>query len=136
MNDILFLPVKPKWAKLIMSGQKTIELRKRLPSKGFGKRCVIYASSPWCEVVGTAQFVDCGRILRPEAMLENACVTTAEFWSYFGTSAQHCLSLADPHTFMHWISLETLRQRWDIKPPQQWRYIDEKTFREIVEAGQ
>jgi hypothetical protein len=45
MNDILFLPVKPKWADLIMSGKKTLELRKRLPSKGHGARCLIYSSS-------------------------------------------------------------------------------------------
>lgn len=136
-KDILFLPVKPKWADLIMSGKKTLELRKRLPSKGWGKRCVIYSTSPQCEIVGTAYFLDCGRILMSAAdVLGAAHVTHAEFDAYFGNGDQNCITLVEPIKFAKPIALETLRCIWGIKPPQQWRYIDETTYNDIVKAGQ
>ncbi len=149
MNDILFLPVKPKWAKLIMSGEKTLELRKRLPTKGYGNRCVIYASSPQCEIVGTCMLVQSvGR--RPglvsQTFLDRACVTRDEFDDYFDDAYYngfadafderwYGLELSGPHVFMHGISLATMRERWKLEPPQQWRYIDRKTLDEICEAG-
>jgi predicted transcriptional regulator len=136
MGDILFLPVKPRWAKLIMSGKKTLELRKRLPTRGYGNQCVIYASSPQCEIVGTCVFVDCGRIVTLDNdLLDRACVTRSEYDAYFGQGEGHAIVLSSPHVFMHGISLATMRERWKLEPPQQWRYIDRKTLDEIYEAG-
>ena len=136
MNDILFLPVKPKWADLIMSGKKTLELRKRLPSKGWGNRCVIYASSPQCEIVGTCDFVDCGRIVNAvDDLLVKACVTRDEFNAYFGGRERHCITLANAAPFRQDIALETMRAKWQLEPPQQWRYIARSTFFDIVGAG-
>jgi predicted transcriptional regulator len=149
MSDILFLPVKPKWAKLIMSGQKTLELRKRLPQKGQGYRCIVYASSPRREVVGACTF-DYARAFRvdqaDEANLARACVTDAGFESYFDDAfwarfedpfdeRWYGLELSHPTEFAKPISLKTMRTNWQLEPPQQWRYIDGKTFDEIVEAG-
>lgn len=148
-KDILFLPVKPKWAGLIMSGKKTLELRKRLPSKGHGARCVIYSSSPRCEVVGTCTVSQCWEFGpgqdKPERLAQ-ACVTRAEFDAYFNDAYWdqfesqfnmhwYALELAHPAPFTKPITLETLRAKWQLEPPQQWRYIDGKTFDEIVEAG-
>ncbi len=136
MNDIIFLPVKPKWAELIMSGAKTLELRKRLPTRGWGNRCVIYSSSPRCEIVGTCTFVDCGRIVvAADELLSKACITRGAFNAYFGVGEQYCITLADPTLFRRSIPLATMRAAWSLEPPQQWRYIDGKTFDEIVRAG-
>jgi predicted transcriptional regulator len=149
MNDILFLPVKPKWADLIMSGKKTLELRKRLPSKGQGNRCIVYASSPQRAIVGTCTFV-AGRSFHnsdiTETNLSRACVTEAEFDAYFTDQyfgafndpfeeRWYGFELSHPTTFAKPISLEAMRVNWQLEPPQQWRYIDGKTFNEIVEAG-
>ena len=150
MKDVLFLPVKPKWAKLIMSGQKTLELRKRLPSKGHGARCVIYASTPRREIVGSCTVAGCWEFKpgqdRPDRLAQ-ACVTREEFDAYFDDAYWgqfecqfnmhwYGLELSSPTLFAKPIPLEAMRQRWQLEPPQQWRYIDEKTYVEIVEAGQ
>ncbi len=149
MNDILFLPVKPKWADKIMSGEKTLELRKRLPSKGCGNWCIIYASSPKCEIVGACTFV-ANWAFRPgqetPERLARACVTMNEFDAYFDDDYYarfedypdhrwYALELAHPTAFAKPIPLATMRERWQLEPPQQWRYIDGKTFDEIVWAG-
>lgn len=139
MKDILFLPVKPKWASKIISGEKILELRKALPSKGYGKRCVIYASSPQCEIIGTCTLslglafgIEDIRPLR----LRHACVTRAEFDAYFaGSACWFGLDLADPTPFTNPISLHHMQQKWGLNPPQQWCFIDEQMFDEIVWHG-
>ena len=148
VNDILFLPVKPKWAGVIMSGDKTLELRKRLPLKGYGKRCIIYASSPRCEVIGACTAV-AGKRFRNDVTIGNlaqACVTVREFDAYFDDDfwnrfedpddkRWYGIELADPTQFHRAIPLESLRNVWGIEPPQQWRYISGQTFDELVNAG-
>lgn len=150
MNNVLFLPVKPKWAALIMSGQKTLELRKRLPSRGHGARCVIYASTPRREIIGVCHISGCWEFSPGQDTpdrLAKACVTRDEFdayfddayWGQFGCQFDthwYGLELSLPIQFAKPIPLETMRVKWQLEPPQQWRYIDEKTFAEIVEVGQ
>lgn len=138
-RDILFLPVKPKWAGKIMSGEKTLELRKRSPACEVPIRMMIYASSPKMEVVGIAE---CYGVIWQgvgswkDHDLAKACVTRAELHSYFAAHKwSNALCLRNAVQFAKPIALETLRCIWDIEPPQQWRYIDSKTFDEIVEAG-
>lgn len=139
MNDILFLPVKPKWAKLIMSGQKTLELRKRLPLRGFGNPCLIYSSSPRCEALGTCNLTQGFLIATHEptlTCLSRASITAAEFRAYAGEADRlFGLELLAPKIFAKPVPLETLRLVWGIEPPQQWRYVDRETFDQIVRAG-
>lgn len=140
MSDILFLPVKPKWAKLIVSGEKTLELRKRSPACEVPVRVLVYASSPQTEIVGTAECYGViwqGVTSWTDYELGRACVTRSELLAYYGTNMRsHSLCLRNATAFAKPVPLLDLRLIWDIEPPQQWRYINEKTFGEIVEAGQ
>ena len=139
-NSILFLPVKPKWADLIMSGKKTLELRKRLPACEVPIRVMVYASSPQMEVVGIAECFGViwqGVVSWTDYELGKACVTRAELHSYFAAYKwSNALCLRNAVKFAKPISLGMLRDFWDIEPPQQWRYIDETTYNDIVKAGQ
>ncbi len=140
MNDILFLPVRPKWAELIVDGPKSLELRRRKPSQVAGKRCIIYATSPRREAIGEARVSACGLFQRAQFGIDderNACVTRAEFDAYFGARIQWAgIWLCEARRFDKPVALETLRLVWGIEPPQQWRYIDRSTFDAIVKAGQ
>lgn len=140
MNNVLFLPVKPKWADMIVDGRKSLELRKRAPVSVAGKRCLIYATSPQREVIGSGRVVAAGLFQRAQFGpddLRRACVTKAEFDVYFGNRMQWAgIGLCETRRFVKSVPLLDLRLIWDLEPPQQWRYIDEKTFTEIVEAGQ
>lgn len=55
--SIIFLPIKPMYAKRIMAGSKTYEYRKSLPAKKV-THIVIYASSPQKMIVGIAEVED------------------------------------------------------------------------------
>jgi predicted transcriptional regulator len=48
------ISIRPKFAEAIVSGQKTMELRRRIPSIGVGTRLWIYATKPVGAVIGSA----------------------------------------------------------------------------------
>ncbi len=49
----LLVSVKPVYARLILAGSKTVELRRVRPNAVPGCQVLIYASSPTMEMVGT-----------------------------------------------------------------------------------
>ncbi|MER8886713.1 ASCH domain-containing protein [Mesorhizobium sp. M0678] len=48
------ISIRPKFAEAILSGQKTIELRRRIPLISIGTRLWIYATRPVGAVIGSA----------------------------------------------------------------------------------
>jgi predicted transcriptional regulator len=48
----LLISIKPRYAEMIFSGVKTVELRRKEPRVGQGDRMVVYVSSPIMEVTG------------------------------------------------------------------------------------
>jgi predicted transcriptional regulator len=48
------ISIRPNFAEAIMSGQKTVELRRKIPSIPVGTRLWIYATRPTAAVVGSA----------------------------------------------------------------------------------
>ena len=56
MNDVL-MSIKPKYVEMLLSGQKTVEIRRRSTRLAPGTRIWIYATSPCSEIVATATVV-------------------------------------------------------------------------------
>jgi predicted transcriptional regulator/ribosomal protein S18 acetylase RimI-like enzyme len=54
----LVITVRPEYAEAIMTGRKTIEVRKRFSQDWIGAKAVIYASSPLCQFVGEVDIED------------------------------------------------------------------------------
>jgi predicted transcriptional regulator len=54
----LLLSLRPRFAEAILSGAKTVELRRRPVKAVSGTVVVLYASAPTMAVVGTAVLVD------------------------------------------------------------------------------
>ena len=48
------ISIRPRFAEAILSGEKTVELRRRIPPIGTGTRLWIYATKPIGAVVGSA----------------------------------------------------------------------------------
>lgn len=150
MNDILILSTRPKRTDLIMSGQKTLELRKRLPERGHGQKIMIYSSSPVMAVVGTCDYVQPLAFIPGQetpGRLRRARVTEAEFDAYFDDAhfakwddafdfRWYAMELSSPIRFSKPVPLIDLRAIWDIEPPREWSYISRVTFDAITGAGQ
>lgn len=128
MNDGLLLAIKPRFADAILSGEKTVELRRVRPQVEPGAKVVLYASSPVKAVVGTFT-VDRVVEASPRALWPQvrglAAVTRREFYDYFdGASTAVAIFLKAPASAKRHLSLEQMRRASPaFSPPQGYQYL-------------
>jgi predicted transcriptional regulator len=130
-KEILIISVKPEYAKKILNGEKTIELRKCAPKKvGKDDHILIYVTTPIKELWGIYKIVN---IIKenPKTLWENfgekTGITKEEFNEYykenenaFAIQIQEVKSL-----FKHSIKLDNLKKIIPgFMPPQTYSYID------------
>jgi predicted transcriptional regulator len=129
-QPVLFVSIKPRFAEKILSGEKSVELRRVRPcDAGPGTLVVFYASSPKREVVGTGRVeeIDVGS---PTAIWDRhrdeVGLPRSEYRSYFkGVRDAVGIVLSDVSPLEETVSLEDLRRRIrGFEPPQSFRYID------------
>lgn len=126
---MLFLSIHPKYVDAILSGRKTVELRKREPRVMIGSQLVIYASMPRCAAVATAtisRIVKCPPSQLWPKVAKFASVTKDEFDSYFREQESAVgIHFENIQIFKNAITLAELRESWrSFHPPQQFRYLD------------
>lgn len=124
----IVLSIKPNYANLILSGQKTIELRRRFP-QSISSRVValIYSTAPTQAIIGQVTIVSVEKL--PITKLWNTTkgetfITKTDFDRYFsGLSEGFALRLEKPKKFNSPIVVSDLVERFDFLPPQSFRYI-------------
>jgi predicted transcriptional regulator len=124
----IIMSIRPEHAFDIMSGRKTVELRRRFPEHvPLGSLILIYASSPEQRLIGAAS-VEGVRRMTPAGLWrsfrERACVERSLFDEYFNGAREDsgillgaCVRFAEP------IPISELRERFKFCPPQSYRYI-------------
>jgi predicted transcriptional regulator len=129
-NDpVLFISLKPRFAEMILVGEKTVELRRVAPTLSPGAKVILYASSPQMQVVGSGR-VAALEMASPTALWErhgSECgLSRSEYRAYFaGVDRAVAIVLEDVHRLPEAVSLVRLREHWEgFRPPQSWRYID------------
>lgn len=125
----LFLSIKPEFAKKIMAGQKTIELRKLRPHISIGDYVIIYASTPLRKVIGYARIksiIECSPAEMWSTYHNSLGIDEARFAKYYsGHSSAIGIELEKIHQCRN-ISLEQLRMiDSNFRPPQGFRYISD-----------
>lgn len=124
----LFVSVKPVYAELLLSGEKTVELRRVRPHAELGCEVLIYASSPAKELVGVARLsaVD---VMKPDDLwLEFGArtgISRDAFDEYFdGASRGVALSLDGARRLERRVPLGELRKILrGFRPPQSFLYL-------------
>jgi len=122
----IFLSIKPKFARLIASGEKTYEFRRYKP-KDPVKRIWLYVTSPLSEL---KYIVEVGEIVEyptkiPEDGIGNADFNKGLKVSKFGFSIMHLYELVEG------IPISKLRSKFNFNAPQGFIYTD--TFPELVD---
>ena len=122
----LLISIQPKFAKAILDGSKTIELRRTSPTLPPAALALIYSSSPSKALVGWAT-VDEVLQASPSALWNSHSGSTgisrAEFTNYFaGRSNAYGLRLSGVERAGNAIGLTHLRDH-GLEPPQSWRYV-------------
>lgn len=126
MQKIL-ISIKPKYIRLLFSGKKHFEYRKRVPEEvGIA---LVYATSPIKKIVGEL-CIDNVLSMSPEELWNHthlqSGLTKELFFQYFkGVEIAHALSVKKTIEYKNPLSLDMLGIR---RAPQSWQYINDKMF--------
>lgn len=128
-DRMIVLPLKPPYAEAILSGVKTVELRRIEPKISVPTRALIYATMPVKALLGTCivESVTTGRLaVLWKAYGSRTGLAHAEFRDYFeGLEAGSALVLSGARRFGRRIPLADLRaSRRMERPPQSYSYVD------------
>lgn len=131
----LVLSLRRRFARAIIDGSKTVELRRRPINALPGTTVILYESSPTMAVVGTATLADV-EVLRPYTAWRRYRSTLGLTWTEFmeyldGTDQAHLLRLDDVKELIRPLTLETLRASAPFHPPQSFRYLSSADPREL-----
>ena len=125
---LIFLSLKPRFAEAILTGEKTIELRRQPPRIAVPTQALLYASSPTMSLVGTCS-VDEVVEYAPSTLWRRfgsvSGVSRREFDSYFlGCTRAYGLQLSDPRRLDEPVTLSSIREELaGFQPPQSFRYV-------------
>lgn len=123
MPKTIIISIHPEYAEKILTGEKTYELRTRLPHDK-PERIIIYATAPVSAVVGTAEIADMFDLPLTELwkrVRKSACVTLDDFHAYFRRSdTGKAFVVRNPVRFPSPIPIANYGLK---KAPQSWQYL-------------
>ena len=139
-DRMVVLSLKPRFAEAILSGAKTVELRRTVPKIVVPTRALLYATTPVRALIGTCIIT---RVQSAELeVLWRECGPRSalryhEFLQYFeGLDVGTALTLIQPRAFRRQVSLQDLRARpRSFRPPQSFAYVDTKTGDELMQLA-
>lgn len=130
--------IKPHYSRDILSGKKTVELRRRFPASiPKGATAVIYETSPTCALSGIAEIskVNCLSVSEVWSKFSSrSCISRELFDRYFdGTNTAFAIELVNPRALDRQINLQELRERFGFTPPQSYLYASNRLKRALVD---
>lgn len=125
----LFLSLRPRYAELLLAGQKSVELRRIRPVAPEGSLVLLYASSPAMTLVGQAEVerievAALDQVWRKHGLRTG--ISRAEYDRYFmGSDQAVAILLTNIRRLERPRPLDDLRHRLNgFRPPQSYRYLD------------
>lgn len=132
----LLLSIQPRFAKAILDGTKTVELRRK-PPRDQPDFVIIYGSGAAKAILGVAQLKEV-HTSTPDDIWKKfggtSGVTRVEFDEYFkGSATASALELTHPRRSGAEVSLSRLREI-GLEPPQSWRYVERQIAAQLLDA--
>lgn len=140
MSKAVLISIRPMWSQKIMSGQKTVEVRKTRPKMNPPFKCYIYKCGNG-KVIG--EFL-CDEIIEDRTYGHNeefyraACMSAYDAAAYAMQSPMYGWHISDlrvydhPHDLWEFTGLRQTRFGWEpvpiTRPPQSWRYVEEELW--------
>lgn len=127
MTRDALISIRPHYVEAILSGEKTVELRRRIPSIREGSRLWIYSTKPVGALVGTAEVIAITSG-SPEAIWEahheSVGVCREQYDAYYGRArVAYGITLSNVQNGRP-VGIEVLRQiRPRFHPPQVMHFI-------------
>lgn len=125
-RDVVF-SIKPEYSRKILSGEKTIELRRRFPmSVPTGTTALIYETSPTRALSGIAVIGEVHKRTPSDiwnTFGDRACISRKDFDAYFnGVDRAFAIELTRGRPLPRPLGLSELRDRFSFQPPQSFLY--------------
>jgi predicted transcriptional regulator len=135
-SAIAFLPIKPRYAHRIVSGEKRFEFRKANFVSGVS-HIVIYASTPVMKIVGVAE-VSSVAVASPTATWEStkhaAGISRQAFRKYFfGKKRAYAISIESVRALSNWISPNEVQVGFRV--PQSFVYVNQPFLKRVLKKG-
>lgn len=135
MTDIL-MSIKPPYVEMLVSGRKTVEIRKRAVRAPVGARIWIYATSPRQQVVASAQ-LEAITLEAPEEIWrefgDQAGIDRGEFDAYVGEAeVVAALTLTEITEFEKPLCLRGEVPKF--RPPQSYAFLRDTGILAALEA--
>lgn len=140
MSKAVLISIRPMWSQKIMSGQKTVEVRKTRPKMNPPFKCYIYKCGNG-KVIG--EFL-CDEIIEDrtyghkEEFYRAACMSAYDAAAYAMQSPMYGWHISDLRVYDHprdlweFTGLRQTRFGWEpvpiTRPPQSWRYVEEELW--------
>ena len=134
----MLLAVKPRFAEAILSGAKTVEMRRVRPKVELPAKALLYASSPSQAIVGCCEIT--GAVTSDSADLwaghgPGTGLLRSEFDAYLaGAAAGTALTVARPERFVAPVSLGQMRAM-GLRPPQSYSFVGEVPGGRVIVMG-
>ncbi|MER9031139.1 ASCH domain-containing protein [Mesorhizobium sp. M0674] len=129
------LSIQPKWAALIRSGEKTIELRRRFPRYLAGSDAYLYESSPNCRLTAILQMGAIHELPVEELWRvqgKASCVDERHFATYFqDRDAGFGIEILRHLPLVKDWRLDRLRHDFSFTAPQSWGYASPRLVNAI-----
>jgi predicted transcriptional regulator/DNA-binding Xre family transcriptional regulator len=135
-RDVLF-SIRPVHAAKILTGSKTVELRRRFANAVTpGTLALIYSTSPTSALTGSARIkaVQCTDLTTLwKTHRKAACLDRSDFEAYFtGLERGYAIILDSPRPLERPVGLTELRKRFGFEPPQSYQYASPR-IRGLIE---
>ncbi|WP_419946399.1 hypothetical protein [Candidatus Poriferisodalis sp.] len=134
----LVLSLKPRFAEAILTGDKTVELRRIMPRITIPTLALLYATGPECSLVGTCVVHSVARLPTHELWRchgTKTALTKPEFDAYLaGRDNGVALFLEQPDRLPAPVPLHALRRAENFRPPQSLAYVRHDQRERLVAA--
>ena len=141
MSKAVLISIRPEWCEKIVTGKKTIEVRKTRPKMNPPVKCYIYKCGNG-KVIG--EFL-CDEIINingagriPSDIARPTCLEPAELHQYLGAAVGYGWHISNlkiydyPRDLWEFTGLREVKFGWEpvpiTRPPQSWRYVEEEIW--------
>lgn len=135
----LLVSIHNHYARLILSGEKSVELRRRFDASASGSRMLIYATQPTAAIIGHVDIKEVDILPVDELWLRHgasAAISVDDFKHYYaGTETGCALLLSNPTTYRDPVPLKELREEYGLNAPQSYLVLRE-AHRDLIEHEQ
>ncbi len=134
---VALLPIRPRFARSIMSGQKKVEFRKVRFRRNVS-HVVVYASSPVKRVLGYFHVAEIHEA--PPAVLwaryaDVGGLDRDEFWAYYASTGEGvAIGIGEVRGLVEPLPLSTLGSR--MRAPQSFAYLADGAFNKLLDRLQ